>query len=213
MEKLHPDVLREIMPNVGTKAEAHAPSLEKAMAEFGVTTPLRRAAFLAQVLHETLGLAAMVEGMNYKAEALIPQFNRGGKIRFTPETAQKYGRTADHPADQRMIGNLAYANRMGNGGVDSGDGFKYRGRGAFHLTGRDNYEACGKTLKLDLLAHPELVESPDVAARSAGWFWLVNGLNTLADAGDIVEISKRINGGTNGLAERISLYKRAKAAL
>lgn len=212
MYKLHPDVLREIMSNVGTRAELYAPALEKAMAEFGVTTPLRRAAFLAQVLHETMGLKAMVESFNYTPPAILDTFNTAEIKRFTPAMAQEYGRTDTHGAQQVIIANVAYANRMGNGDVASGDGHRFRGRGMFQLTGRDNYESCGKTLKLDLVAHPELVETPEVAARSAGWFWLANGLNALADADDIVTVSKRINGGTNGLAERINLYKRAKAA-
>lgn len=213
MEKLHPDVLREVMPKVGTRADVYAPVLEKAMHEFGITGTLRRAAFLAQVLHETAGLSAMVESLNYRPDALLATFNAPGKQRFTPETAEQYGRTDKHPANQREIGNIAYANRMGNGGIASGDGYRFLGRGAFHLTGRANYAECGKALKLDLVSHPELVETPEVAARSAAWFWLMAGLNTLADAGDIVAISKRVNGGTNGLAERVNLFKRFKAAL
>lgn len=213
MEKLHPDVLREVMPKVGTRADVYAPVLEKAMAEFGITGVRRRSAFLAQGLHETGGLSAMVESLNYTPEALLVRFNAPGKQRFTRETAEQYGRTDAHRADQEKIANIAYANRMGNGGIDSGDGFRFRGRGMFQLTGRDNYRECGKALGIDLVAHPELVETPVVAARSAAWFWLMKGLNPLADADDIVTISKRINGGTNGLPERVNLYKRFKAAL
>lgn len=213
MADLHPDTLREIMPSVGTRAETYTPALSKAMAEFGITTHLRQAAFLAQVLHETMGLKALTESFNYTPPAILATFNTAERKRFTPAMAEEYGRTNTHGAQQAKIASTAYANRMGNGDIESGDGWKFRGRGFFHLTGRDNYAACGKTLKLDLLARPDLIEFPEGAARSAGWFWLTNGLNALADADNIVALSKRVNGGTNGLAERVSLYQRAKKAL
>lgn len=211
-----PGILREIMPIVGARGEIYAVHINAAMAEFGITTLNSQAAFLAQTLHETGGLARMVEGLNYRAEALPGQFNRPDKVRFTPELAQKYGRVdghGGHPADQVMIASIVYANRYGNGDIDSRDGWKFRGRGMGQLTFRDNYEACGRTLKLDLLAHPELIEQPSGAARSFGWFWLANGINTLAAGGDIVAVSKRVNGGVNGLAERVELFRRAKRAL
>jgi putative chitinase len=205
-------ILREIMPTIGTRADVHAQHLDAAMREFGIVTLNSQSAFLANVLHETGGLARFVENLNYRPEALIATFNDRVQ-RFTREAAEKYGRTERHAADQPMIANIAYANRFGNGDVASGDGWKYRGRGAGQLTFRDNYAGCGKALKLNLLAHPELIEQPSGAARSFGWFWLAHGLNALAGGGDIVAVSKRVNGGTNGLAERVELFRRAKRVL
>lgn len=213
MANLHPDTLREIMPDVGARADLYAPALAKSMAEFGITGILRQAAFIAQGLHETMGLKRMTESFNYEPHRILEIFNTAERKRFTPAMAQELGRTNTHGANQPAIANIAYASRMGNGDIQSGDGWKFKGRGIFMLTGEENYAACGKTLKLDLVAHPELIETPDGAARSAGWFWLSKGLNAMADTGDIVAVSKRINGGTNGLAERVNLFQRAKKAL
>ena len=105
-------------------------------------------------------------------------------------------------------GRLAY--RLGNTPQADGDGQKYKGRGLIQITGRSNYIACGKALELDLINSPELLEQPINAARSAAWFWSVHGLNELADAGDFVGITKRINGGTNGLDDRKAYWARAK---
>jgi putative chitinase len=208
-----PGILREIMPSVGARADVHAGPLSAAMVAYGVTNPLSQAAFIAQVLHETGGLRAFVESLNYTPEALLVTFNTSKATRFTIEQARQYGRTATHAANQEMIGNLAYANRMGNGDAASGDGFRFRGRGAFHVTGRTNYTAAARALGLDLITHPGQLELPGPAAMSAGWYWLANGLNALAQSDNIVEVSKRVNGGVNGLAERVELYRRAKKAL
>lgn len=207
------DVLREIMPAVGANGDIYAGVIEAAMQEFGITTLPRRAAFLAQILHETGGLKRMSENLNYTPEALMSTFNTKTNERFHPNTAKMYGRTDDHRANQMMIANIAYANRYGNGDSSTGDGWKYRGRGLIQTTFKDNYAACAKSLRLDLINHPELLEQPSGAARSAGFFWLSNGLNALADAEKIVDICKRVNGGKNGLAERVELFRRAKAAL
>ncbi|NNB54246.1 glycoside hydrolase family 19 protein [Pseudomonas fragi] len=102
-----------------------------------------------------------------------------------------------------------YEGRKDLGNTVVGDGTKYRGRGLIQITGRANYMACGEGLGLDLINQPELLEKPQHACRSAAWFWAIKGLNTLADAGEITKISKRINGGSNGLQDRLALYKKA----
>ena len=102
-----------------------------------------------------------------------------------------------------------YEGRKDLGNSVAGDGSKYRGRGLIQITGRANYMACGEALGLDLIKQPELLEKPQHACMSAAWFWATKGLNTLADAGEITKISKRINGGSNGLQDRLALYKKA----
>jgi putative chitinase len=107
----------------------------------------------------------------------------------------------------------AYEGRKDLGNTSPGDGRRYKGRGLIQITGRANYAACGVALSLDLLAQPELLEQPVNACRSAAWFWRTHGLNELADAGDQVKVTRRINGGTNGLAERLALFAVAQRVL
>jgi len=153
------------------RANAFAGPLTVAMQEFHIDTPIRQAAFMAQVLHES------------------------GLLRWVKEV---WGPT---PAQSR------YEGREDLGNTHIGDGFRYRGRGLIQTTGRDNYAATGRALGLDLLRYPESLESPLLAARSAAWWWESHGLNELADAGQTERISRRINGGTNGLADRLALYQ------
>jgi putative chitinase len=105
-----------------------------------------------------------------------------------------------------LIANLVYSSRMGNGAAESGDGWKYRGRGLKQLTGKDNYARCGTSLGVDFVGSPDLLLEPLYAARSAGWFWKTNALSTFADAGDIKGMTKKINGGYIGLEARQALY-------
>jgi len=106
-----------------------------------------------------------------------------------------------------------YEGRTDLGNTEDGDGIKFKGRGLIQITGRDNYNKCGNALGLDLLSNPELLETPENACRSAGWFWKTKGLNELADAGDFLHITKRINGGTNGYQSRLAYLEKAKEAL
>lgn len=122
--------------------------------------------------------------------------------------ALNYVRELWGPTEQQK----GYEGRSDLGNTQPGDGHKFRGRGLIQITGRANYAECGKALGLDLINHPELLETPDGAARSACWFWLTRGLNTLADAGDFMKVTKRINGGTNGLAARVGFFNRADKA-
>jgi len=114
---------------------------------------------------------------------------------------------------RELASGQAYEGRADLGNTQRGDGVRFRGRGLLQVTGRTNYAACGKALGLDLLAQPDLIEQTVNACRSAGWFWQTRGLNALADAGDQERVTRRINGGVNGLAERLALYQAARKVL
>jgi putative chitinase len=136
-----------------------------------------------------------------QASFLAQVAHESGQLRFTREM---WGPT---PAQR------GYEGRIDLGNTYQGDGFRYRGRGLIQITGRTNYRACGAMLGADLLNFPELLEGPALASRSAAWFWRKNNLNALADAGEQVEICKRINGGKNGLQERLNFYAAARQVL
>lgn len=167
------DQLKHIMPLAGARVDAFCAPLNAALAEFGISTPAREAAFIAQIAHES------------------------GQLRYVRELAS----------------GAAYEGRADLGNIVTGDGARFKGRGLIQVTGRANYKACGAALALDLLNHPELLEQPVNACRSAAWFWKTHGLNELADAGDQVKITRRINGGTNGLAERLAYFELAEKVL
>lgn len=193
-------------------------ALNAAMQRYNIDTPKRQAAFLAQLAHESAHLSRVSENLNYTPEALMATFNNPHTVRFTPQLANRYGRTKEHAADQKMIANIAYAKRLGNGAVESGDGWLYRGRGPMQITGKNNYRLCSRAIGVDLIANPALLERPDMGAMVAAWYWAEGSsksasLNDLADRGDIKGISLAINGGTNGLAERIALTNEALAVL
>lgn len=206
------DLLR-ILPSATAKADAFLAPLNAAMAEFDIDTPARQAAFIAQVGHESRQLSALEENLNYRPQALLDTFNTHSRVRFTPEMAEQYGRTADHPADQRMIANIAYANRGGNGDVESGDGWRYRGAGLIQLTFRDNHEACADHFGILREQIGAWLRTPEGASRSAARYWKTNGLNELADAGDFVRITIRINGSLRGQPERIALWDAARGVM
>ncbi|EEJ7564045.1 glycoside hydrolase family 19 protein [Salmonella enterica subsp. salamae] len=181
------------------------PHIDAAMSEFGITAPLDQAMFIAQVGHESGGFTRIVENLNYSADGLKATF---GKY-FPGDTAQLYGRTADHPANQKAIANIVYAHRMGN--IEENDGWNYRGRGLIQITGHDNYRDCGAGLGADLILSPQLLEQDEYAARSAAWFFASKGC--LKRSGDIKAVTKIINGGTNGLDDRKARYEKAKSVL
>ena len=167
--------------------------------KFEINTPLRLAHFLAQCGHESGGFKAVSENLNYGAAGLQSIF----KKYFTAESAKEYERKPE------KIANIVYANRMGNGNQASGEGYKFRGRGAIQLTGKDNYTAFDKTVEDDILANPDLVATK-YPLLSAAWFWNKNGLNTIADTGAtdevVTKITKRVNGGVIGLPDRIKHF-------
>lgn len=180
-------------------------ALNKIVPEYKINTKLRLAHFLAQIIHESGNLKYKSENLNYSAKALRSVF---GKYFKTDEIANQYARKPE------KIANRVYANRMGNGDEASGDGWLRRGRGLIQLTGTDNYKACTKALNVDLMKNPDLIISnAEICMKTACWFWDKNNLNELADKDDIKSITKRINGGFNGLEDRCSILKRAKEIL
>ena len=157
------------MPFAKARIPSFVAPLNGAMHEFHINSPIRQAAFIAQIAHES------------------------GELRYVEEIAS----------------GSAYEGRKDLGNTQPGDGMKYKGRGLIQITGRNNYLECGKALGVDLVTQPELLETNDLACRSAAWFWASHGLNDLADKGDFERITKHINGGYNGLKERQAYYAKA----
>jgi putative chitinase len=200
--------LREIMPRASEqRCEAFLGPLQRALDAWEITTPTRVAAFLGQAAHESAELTALEENLNYRAERLVLVW---------PSRFPDLAAAAPYDRNPEKIANRVYCDRMGNGDEASGDGWRYRGRGIFQLTGRDNYRAASIAIagkEGDLLEAPELVARPHYAAVAAAWFWHSRACNELADAGDFNAITKKINGGFIGLPERVALWKRAISAL
>ena len=171
---------------------------------YEINTPLRMAAFIGQCAHESGNFKTLRENLNYSAEALC----RVWPSRFPSlKDAQPYHRNPD------MIADKVYGGRMGNGTEETGDGSLYCGRGLIQLTGKDNYRMASDALGEDLVASPDLVCGPRFAALTAGWYWNKRGLNKEADAKDYVGMTKKINGGTIGLDDRIKHINDALAVL
>ena len=188
--------------------------------EFEINTPQRVAAFLAQTSHESGGYTMLSENLNYKAATLAACWpNRFAVLGADKKPVKENGKlvptaVANSIAGKpELIANLVYSSRMGNGPAESGEGWKFRGRGLKQLTGKDNYARCGAALGLDLISNPDLLLEPMAAARSAGWFWKANNLSTFADKGDLEGMTKRINGGLIGYAERKAKYDKVLAAI
>lgn len=188
------------------KLKGHIPDAVIAMipdtaAKFQINTPLRLAHFLAQCGHESGGFRATQENLNYSAKGLNGIF----KKYFPTEAA-----AAAYARNPQKIANKVYGNRMGNGPESSGEGYKFRGRGYIQLTGKENYTAFGKAIGEDILSNPDKVAST-YALLSAAWFFSKNGLHKMADGGAtdavVTSITKRVNGGTIGLADRIKHFK------
>lgn len=173
--------------------------LNHALILFQIDTPGRIAMFMAQVGHESGGLTQIQENLNYRAERLPVVFPRY----FRDVDPNAYARNPE------KIANRVYANRMGNGPESSGDGYRYRGRGLIQLTGHDNYARFANDMSMSVEEAVEYLSTPDGAAVSAAWFWSKNGLNEIADRGDVVAATKKINGGTIGLADRQAHYSEA----
>ena len=188
------------------KLKGHIPDavitqLPDTIAKFELNTPLRLAHFLAQAGHESGGFKAVNENLNYGAKGLLGIFK---KYFPTEEKAKLYERKPE------KIANLVYGSRMGNGPEASGEGYKFRGRGYIQLTGKDNYKA------FDVVVAESIVDNPDLVATkypllSAAWFFHKNGLHKIADQGAtdavVTSVTKRVNGGTIGLPDRIKHFK------
>jgi len=185
-------------------------SLIDDMITHGIDTPLRACHFLAQVAHESNDFKFKIESLNYSKSGLLRTF---GKY-FTPALAEKYERKP------QMIANRVYANRMGNGDEASGDGWKYKGRGYIQITGKENYKAFSDWVKEpSIMDNPDLVADDKYAGLSAIWFWNKKGLNKIADSDNlrndeaIIKITARVNGGNNGIIERIEKLNKFKKIL
>ena len=168
--------------------------LNETFARFDISTPLRQASFIGQAGHESGNFTKLSEGLSYSAERLMVIWPK----RFpNMEIAQKYAR------NPKALANNVYANRMGNRDEASGDGFRFAGAGLFQLTGHSNFYHAGQALGEDFVMQPELVKTPRFAALTAGWFWSTHNLNKFADIRDFTMMTKKINGGTIGLNDRI----------
>jgi putative chitinase len=181
-------------------------TLEQLFPDYEINTANRIASFIAQCSHESAGFTALKENLNYKAETLTRLWPK----LFPAGVAKAY---ASMPNKQEAIANRAYGSRMGNGSEESGDGFKFCGRGLIQLTGRNNYQAFADSLEMNIDDVPEYLATFEGAAQSACWFWEENNLNQWADKGDILTLTKKINGGTIGLEDRIKQYEHAITVL
>lgn len=182
------------------------PFLQGTCKAYDITSPNRIAGFLSQIGHESGGLSTLTESLNYSVDALLKIF---GRHRISEADAKRHGRFLSQRANQEAIANLIYGGDWGRkhlGNTQPGDGWRFRGRGLKQLTGRDNYKRCGDAIGGDFIAKPDDLLLPVNAALSAGWFWHTNGLNKLADMGDVRAMTKVVNGGANGLTERQALF-------
>ena len=175
-------------------------ALTQLLPDYEINTPKRVAAFIAQCAHESGGFRFLRENLNYKAESLVKVFPKYFK---DMATANAYAK------QPQKIANRVYANRMGNGDEASGDGWRYCGRGLIQLTGKDNYSWFAASIETPVEQVSEYLETFEGAAQSACWFWETNNLNQWADKGDILTMTKKINGGTIGLEDRIKHYNHA----
>lgn len=178
--------------------------LEEVFRRYEINTPARQAAFIGQCAHESGNFTRLEEGLNYSAEGLMKTWPG----RFpTLEIAKQYARNPE------KIANKVYGGRMGNGTEETGDGWLYHGRGLIQLTGKDNYMLASDSLREDFIHSPDLILAPRWAAMTAGWYWNKRNLNKEADAKDFIGMTKKINGGTIGLDDRIAHIQHAQEAM
>ena len=194
--------LKQLLPKNPYVSHWHK-ALEQLFPDYEINTPQRMSAFIAQCAHESGGFMVLTENLNYRWQSLRKIFPK-----YFPDDAiaQDYANRANK---QEAIANRIYASRMGNGPEESGDGYRYRGRGLIQLTGRSNYTWFAASLEITPEEASEYLTTFEGAAQSACWFWESNKLNQWADKGDILTLTKRINGGTIGLDDRIKHYEHA----
>jgi putative chitinase len=191
------DQLKQVIPKNQYVSYWHT-ALEQLLPQYEINTPERIAAFLAQCAHESGGFVFIKENLNYRWQSLRKVFP---KYFPTDALAQQYEK------QPQKIANRVYANRMGNGPEESGDGYRFCGRGLIQVTGRENYSWFAASLKISPEEASEYMETFEGAAQSACWFWESNNLNQWADKQDILTLTKRINGGTIGLEDRKKHYE------
>lgn len=195
-----------LFPKAPAAAREH---VNRAMTRYKIDSSVRAAAFLAQVGHESAGLTATTENLNYSADALAATWPK----RYKGADGKPNALAQNISRKPELIANYTYANRMGNGDQDSGDGWKYRGRGYIQTTGKANYQKLTAASGTNFIAVPDLLAQPEYAALSAAFFWFDNGLNELADTGRFDLITRKINGGTHGAADRNRRWDQAKKVL
>jgi len=194
--------LKQLLPrNQHVSYWHHA--LEQLLSDYEINTPRRMAAFIAQCAHESGGFTTLKENLNYKPMSLRKLFP---KYFDTDELAQQY---CSKPNKQAAIANRIYANRMGNGDEASGDGYRFSGRGLIQLTGRATWQEFADSIETSLTDLDEYMQTFEGACQSACFFWESRKLNQYADAGDIVTLTRKINGGTIGLEDRKKHYEHA----
>jgi len=197
------DQLQKMLPNNNNVQDWYE-VIEKNLPNYDINTIFRIAAFISQCSHESAGFTRITENLNYKTESLLRTF---------PSHFQDSDDADEYAHKPEKIANRIYADRMGNGSEDSGDGWRYRGRGVIQLTGKDNYQSLANSIQMNLEDVPAYLETFDGALVSACWFWVKKDLNTLADSEDIESITKKINGGLLGLEERQDKYDEYKEIL
>jgi putative chitinase len=195
------DQLQQIVPKNPYIEHWHKAFCE-ILPDYDINTPQRIAAFLAQCAHESGGFTAIKENLNYRPQTLVTLF----KKYFDLDTATRY---CAMPNKQEAIANRIYASRMGNSDEASGDGYRYCGRGLIQLTGKDNYTRYAQSTEQTVEEASEHLTTFEGCVQSAAWFWEANNLNQYADSGDILTMTKRINGGTIGLEDRVKHYNHA----
>jgi putative chitinase len=201
-------------------AQKWVDAVAAACQEFNINTPQRIAGFLSQCAHESGGFERLQENLNYSADGMAGIWPRrfavlgpdGKPVKKDGKNQPNKFALALHRKPE-MIANVVYSSRMGNGPTESGEGWKYRGRGLKQLTGKDNHKACSDGLGVNLVENPDLLLEPVYAARSAAWFWATNKCNKFADAGDIEGLTKKINGGLIGIEDRKKRYASAVRSL
>jgi putative chitinase len=208
---LNADLLLRIFPNC-KNPDVWADALDPSLQKYSIDSADRIASFLAQTGYESGQFNQLEENLRYTTAARL--------VKVWPKRFPNAGVASAYINNPRKLADLVYAKRMGNGDAQSGDGYRYRGRGLIQLTGRSNYLSAAKAIGIDLSNDPDLLLQPQAASMSAAWFWQTRGLNELADdrtddndLSDFTEITRRINGGTTGVKDRFALFKKIYAQL
>lgn len=223
---LNREVMLQLFPKSTACVDLYLPLVQAVTRQVLINTPRSLAAFLAQVGHESAGFTVLVENLNYSAGGLAATWGsrfaqkdgEGQYITVTDGNRSRRVPNADALMLQRRpqaIANRVYSNRLGNGSEASGEGWLYRGRGLIQVTGKTNYCQCSQGLFGDerLLTSPQLLQEWQWAVASAGWYWNSRSINTLADGEDFERVTRAINGGLNGHAQRAALYRKALVLL
>lgn len=217
MKPISPQRLADAMGIGLASAELWVSHVNTALGMCGCTTVEHVSQWIAQIGHESSGMARLVESLNYTPEGLVNTWPSRFPLDILDEDkkpvrsslAERVGRTANKAADQEAIAEIAYFGRMGN--VHKGDGFRFRGRALVMTTGRANYRECGQAIGADLEQEPSLLEMRGTAAASTAWYWRKHKLTGYN--GDVLAVTRKINGGTNGLADRQARYDKALSVL